>query len=499
MEPLEERLAMTYPAIEVKALCKRFPLNRCAPSNNFVGNESVKTNLTGNVLHALNDVSFEVKKGEVFGVIGHNGSGKSTLIQILASVIAPTSGEALIDGTVASILDVNSGFHPELTGRENVFLRGALVGMSRKRISERFDEIVAFSQIEEFIDQPVKTYSSGMLVRLAFSVAAHLEADIVLLDEVISVGDAEFRAKSYRKMRELTRSGRTVIIISHELNAIVELCQRALLLSEGKVAKIGPAKEVVSFYLDQVMAMRLAEKGDAVQLSAFLRKHIYELNTEIRDKKELMQALPESDAETLRGEINSLLSVRDHVSDRLNQIKERTGADSNANQLVWPSSTAPGNSDIILLELGLFDSDGTPKTEFGQLEPVLIRMTYQKLNDTPSIPTLLLNYQMSDLAISGNPFFSSDESAQGFDLLAGVYSRQCSVPARTLNTGSFTVDITFIDAQKEELTPVQGIIGFTVRYENEMADRFAYNGRFPGPLFLQMSWETLSSPHTENT
>jgi lipopolysaccharide transport system ATP-binding protein len=198
---------------------------------------------------ALKDVSFEVKQGEVIGVIGRNGAGKSTLLKILTRITEPTEGLAEIRGRVGSLLEVGTGFHPELTGRENIYFNGAVLGMRKREIDRKFDEIVAFSGVEKFIDTPLKRYSSGMQVRLAFSVAAHLEPEIMLVDEVLAVGDAEFQKKSLGKMGDIARGGRTVLFVSHNMNAVSSLCSRTLLLREGQLAAQGPTPQIVGEYL----------------------------------------------------------------------------------------------------------------------------------------------------------------------------------------------------------------------------------------------------------
>jgi lipopolysaccharide transport system ATP-binding protein len=198
---------------------------------------------------ALRDISFEVDRGEVVGVIGHNGAGKSTLLKILSRITDPTTGMAEIHGRVGSLLEVGTGFHPELTGRENIYLNGAILGMARSEIAARFDEIVAFSEVEKFIDTPVKHYSSGMGLRLAFAVAAHLEPEILIVDEVLAVGDVSFQQKCLGKMGEVAEAGRTVLLVSHNMSAINRLCERAILLSGGSLVLDGPSGEVVSTYL----------------------------------------------------------------------------------------------------------------------------------------------------------------------------------------------------------------------------------------------------------
>ena len=198
---------------------------------------------------ALRDINFEVRRGETLGVIGHNGAGKSTLLKILSRITPPTKGEARLHGRVGALLEVGTGFHPELTGRENVFLNGAILNMRRREIQSRFEEIVEFADIGPFIDTPVKRYSSGMQLRLAFSVAAHLEPEILIIDEVLSVGDIAFQEKCLGRMEEASKEGRTVVFISHSLPSVVNLCDRAIMLSEGRVAASGRVGEVVDAYV----------------------------------------------------------------------------------------------------------------------------------------------------------------------------------------------------------------------------------------------------------
>jgi lipopolysaccharide transport system ATP-binding protein len=198
---------------------------------------------------ALRDVTFDVADGEVLGIVGRNGAGKSTLLKILTRIATPTEGRAEIRGRVGSLLEVGTGFHPELTGRENVFLNGSILGMKQKEIVRKFDEIVEFAGVESFLDTPVKRYSSGMSVRLAFAVAAHLEPEILLVDEVLAVGDAEFQRRCLGRMEDLSQSGRTVVFVSHQMQAVAQLCDRALWLDHGRVKRDGTATEVVAEYL----------------------------------------------------------------------------------------------------------------------------------------------------------------------------------------------------------------------------------------------------------
>lgn len=226
----------------------------------------LRGNNNSQTLWALKDVSFEVMPGDVVGIIGRNGAGKSTLLKVLSRIVEPTAGRVELYGRVASLLEVGTGFHPELTGRENIFLNGSILGMTRREIESKFDEIVAFAEVEKFIDTPVKRYSSGMYVRLAFAVAAHLEPEILVVDEVLAVGDASFQKKCLGRMRDVASTGRTVIFVSHNMAAVSSLCTNAMLLWEGKVEyPLGSVEGAVQQYLSQVHKItktRLAERTD---------------------------------------------------------------------------------------------------------------------------------------------------------------------------------------------------------------------------------------------
>lgn len=213
---------------------------------------------------ALDDIDLEIRRGEVFGLIGSNGAGKSTLLKVLSRITEPTEGLAEIHGRVGTLLEVGTGFHPELTGRENIFLSGAILGMRRRELADNFEAIVAFAEVEEFIDTPVKHYSSGMYLRLAFAVAAHLEPEILMVDEVLAVGDAAFQRKCLGKMEEIGTSGRTVVFVSHDMTAMSRLAHRVALVDRGKIQAVGPPEEVIGLYLSrrETQANRLAERTD---------------------------------------------------------------------------------------------------------------------------------------------------------------------------------------------------------------------------------------------
>ena len=232
---------------------------------------------------ALKDASFQIKQGDRVGIIGRNGAGKSTLLKILSRITEPTSGRIKIAGRVASLLEVGTGFHPELTGRENIYLNGAILGMTRGEINRKFDEIVAFAEVEQFLDTPVKRYSSGMYVRLAFAVAAHLEPEILIIDEVLAVGDAQFQKKCLGKMEAVSKDGRTVLFVSHNMAAIRELCSRAILFKKGSVKLDGPVKAVTDAYLREAVGDNEGPSGERFYLED-PRKEFQLLSIRLKNK-----------------------------------------------------------------------------------------------------------------------------------------------------------------------------------------------------------------------
>ena len=266
---------MSQTVIEVKDLCKYYRLGSIGGGTlredinrwfaRWTGRQDPAVPVSGldvnsdnsGEIWAIRNINLEVKQGEILGIIGHNGAGKSTLLKILSCITAPTSGQMKIRGRVGSLLEVGTGFHPELTGRENIFLNGAILGMKRREIEEKLDDIVQFSEIQEFIDTPIKRYSSGMRVRLAFAVAAHLEPEILLVDEVLAVGDKSFQDKCIGKMDEVSSSGRTIIFVSHNLTSIRRLCDRLLVMKQGEIVHDGTVDAGIDRYLDDLQTRQL--------------------------------------------------------------------------------------------------------------------------------------------------------------------------------------------------------------------------------------------------
>jgi len=252
-------------AIEIKNLSKRYELGLIGSASlrQMFSKKLKKKKTDGETeFWALKDVSFDVKAGEAVGIIGRNGAGKSTLLKLVSQITQPTQGSIKLQGRISSLLEVGTGFHPELTGHENIFLNGSILGMTRKEIKSKFDEIVHFSGVEKFLHTPVKRYSSGMYVRLAFAVAAHLEPDILVIDEVLSVGDAEFQKKCLGKMDNITSKGNTVLFVSHNLSAVSKLCSRSILIDAGKLTLDGDPDMVISEYLNQVSSVNASSQTD---------------------------------------------------------------------------------------------------------------------------------------------------------------------------------------------------------------------------------------------
>lgn len=288
---------MTKPAIQVEGLWKEYVVGsaqqRHSTFYDMLGH-SLKApfnrmrRLGGDIdeanhFWALRDINFEVQPGEVVGVIGRNGAGKSTLLKVLSRITAPTRGKIHVRGRLTSLLEVGTGFHPELSGRENVFLNGAILGMSRAEVTRKFDEIVAFSEVEKFIDTPVKRYSSGMYVRLAFSVAAHLQTDVLIVDEVLAVGDAVFQRRCLGRMGEVARDGRAVLFVSHNVAAVNELCSRAILLHGGEVVSDGPTAEVVNEFDKKNVQWMESRSGQSLQERSLTIKRVEALSLEGND------------------------------------------------------------------------------------------------------------------------------------------------------------------------------------------------------------------------
>ncbi|MBW4596866.1 MAG: ABC transporter ATP-binding protein [Brasilonema angustatum HA4187-MV1] len=316
---------------------------------------------------ALKDVSFEIKQGDRVGFLGRNGAGKSTLLKVLSRIIEPTKGRISIKGRVASLLEVGTGFHPELTGRENIFLNGAILGMSKVEIKRKFDEIVAFAEIEKFLDTPVKRYSSGMYVRLAFAVAAHLEPEILIVDEVLAVGDAQFQKKCLGKMEDVAaQGGRTVLFVSHSMSAISQLCSRVVFLESGKVNYVGDIQQGIDYYLAS-NSLQLSNSWTGIEGDEHLKLFkvcVYQDengNSELQNHKEIRVRLEYELAKDIPDliigvsihTIRSELLAHSRIDDCIAFDSKYTSVGYHVSELVIPGNTLANGDFLVKLDIGI--------------------------------------------------------------------------------------------------------------------------------------------------
>lgn len=301
--------------LEAKGLCKKFrkgelftSLRDLVPS---LLRRPFQDRLDRSEFWALHDVNFQVHRGEAFGVIGHNGAGKSTLLKHLCGILVPTSGQLTVKGRLSALIEVGAGFHPDLTGRDNIYLNGTILGMTRAEIRQKFDAIVAFSELEDFLDTPVKRYSSGMYARLGFAVAAHVEPDVLIVDEVLSVGDFVFQRKSVEKMRQVMKAGTTVVFVSHNLRAVADLCHRAMLLDHGKVLTVGPATDAIKAYMERGSQCAADDPTKEAYISQVVLRNEAGVETVQFDSGQRMRAEIEVAARTAVEKLAVVIEVRD--------------------------------------------------------------------------------------------------------------------------------------------------------------------------------------------
>jgi lipopolysaccharide transport system ATP-binding protein len=364
---------------------------------------------------ALKDLSFEVKHGEVVGIIGRNGAGKSTLLKILSRITEPTTGYVDVYGRVGALLEVGTGFHPELTGRENIFLNGAILGMSREEIRRKFDEIVSFAGVEKFIDTPVKHYSSGMGLRLGFAVAAHLEPEILIVDEVLAVGDAEFQKKSMGKMSEVAGQGRTVLFVSHNMAAVQALCTRAVWLNQGQVVEEGKTDQIVSNYLNHAV-------------------------------------------------------------------------ESSTDQFYPHMEQAPGNDRIRVRRMRVAPSESDPAEPISMVMPIRLEFEYWNLQPT------LLNLSLVFYTLDGVMAFNTAPVHDAYWLKnphpKGLFAGVCEVPGYLLNSGTYRVQVLFIENQSRAIFVIDDALVFDVAEASEVRGESTWFGKWPGVLHPRLEWKT---------
>jgi len=398
------------------------------------------------ILLALNDISFEVKQGEALGIIGKNGAGKSTLLKVLSGITKPSSGKIEIYGRMSSILDIGVGFHPELTGRENIYLSGELNGLTRKEIRNKLDEIIDFSGVEKFIDTPVKYYSGGMFIRLAFSVISNIDSDILLLDEVLSVGDASFQMKSFKKLQSMFGQGKTIVLVSHNPSDIVKLCNRVIVLDSGKIYQDGLPGKIVTEYTEESI-----------------------LNT-----MDLPKGLTENNPEKKNAVITD-------SSPKLITIVHWGDPD-----------TAPGNEFFRLTRVEIKAENKSPDEGFSVDDELLIEISFWKAREVALFDVGFAINQFRNVVFTSNTLFTpGTEKTMG----KGCFIARTVIPSRFLNNSIYSLDVHAVGDRKDIIVNIHDIIFFVVHETNDplinsIKKHFPV---FPGPVRPNLVWEIIKT------
>ncbi len=432
-------------AIEVTAVSKYFH-----PGGSVPGDKTIAC--------ALDSVSFTVNKGEVFGIIGENGSGKSTLLKLLSDIVKPSSGQIKIWGRTAAVLDIGSGFHPDLTGSENIFMAGELLGMSKKEISDCYDDIVRFSGISKSINKAIKYYSSGMYMRLAFSVFSHLPSEILFLDEVLGVGDASFSMQAVERMKALKQQDKTIIIASHDLAAVKELCDRCILLNKGKVVFVGSVSEAVLTYM-----------------TSSVQSYI---NSETEEKKEL---LVHKNYPVTPATIETTTPLQETPEEEPKAVQE-----PNQSLFKYENSQA-GNEHVKSLKIRVFNQANN--TDFESASALTIEATFIKSGTRPISIAFMFSANLVKPLFISSPSFT-EGVADRFYSAPGEYTVACHIPPLTFNESVFGLDVFFLGEQSKELVHFRNSLIFKVQYKQDYLNRYNYDGKFPGELIMPLSWVT---------
>jgi ABC-type polysaccharide/polyol phosphate transport system ATPase subunit len=386
---------------------------------------------------ALNNVSINIPKGKITGIIGDNGSGKSTLLKIIGGITAPSSGTVKVNGTIASILEVGTGFHPDLTGRENIYFSAEMLGMSSKTVKLLESEIIDFSELEEYIDMQVKYYSSGMFMRLAFSVISHLNADIILLDEVFSVGDTAFQKKCERKLKELIYMNKSILFVSHEIGNVAQICNYFVRMEKGNVIAVGDQKSVINNYL----------------------------------------------TEKLSG-----LSVQEKENNNLNNLTRPRYLIKNINSFYVNVSNL--NIDPLGNEIELRVTTGrdTPEIIYSH-DNIYLDISYEQNTMKAIHPVIILSYQLSSFSVVCNSKFSKKKLTDIFT--KNKVNLRCKIPANFLNNGLFGVTIYFLDQNRNEILYLENIMTLQVNHDNKNDVEHVESGAVMAPLKPQLEWEEI--------
>lgn len=430
-------------AIEVKELTKTF-------------NSVDKKNQSEAEIVAIKSISFSATRGKVFGIIGENGSGKSTLLKLLSGILKPSAGEIKTRGRVASVLDIGSGFHPDLSGYENIFMAGALLGMSTQEIEGCYDEIVRFSGIKKSMHSPIKYYSSGMYMRLAFSVFSHLPTDILLLDEVLSVGDAAFAMQAAERMKDLKVQNKTIVLASHDLNAVKELCDDCLVLEGGKKIYHGTVSDAVITYVERSVQTYI-------------------------DNIEVKEPVVENSAKEVKDENAEEILAIENQPEPVNEEIEET-----IKPALRYRNVLNGNEHISSLSLNI---SAKGKEDFESADELIIQISFSKGSTLPVTLGLVFAANLITPLFTSAPTLTQKGSPE-FYINAGVYNITCVIPAFTFNHGIFGLDVFFIGKGGIEIMHFRNALIFSVHYNERYLEQYNYNGKFPGGMLQPLSWNT---------
>jgi len=455
-------------AISVKNISKTYQLsqNRTDSAkeliNNWFSGSYKRARKEIKIVHALSNIDFELKRGESVGIIGKNGAGKSTLLKVLSGITRPTEGTIEINGSINSILDMRAGFHPELTGRENIFLKGELIGLKRKDIRQKLDDIIDFSGISEFIDHPVKYYSSGMFVRLAFSVISHIDADIILLDEILSVGDAAFRLKSARTLQSLFNRDKTIILVSHNASDILKLCTRAIELENGKIISDGDAESLVTKYTAQAFKKDFDESQRKKKKTASITDP--GTKKDVVTKKETRPKSSVSDLKKTSQASGSILKKWDNISD------------------------APGNDSFKLLSIGIRGRMEESKKEIKVGDEILVEYEYWKKGDNQPIDVGFVLTQFGNIVFATNTILTLDEDTLKS---GGYYKAVATIPGDLLNNSVFALDVHAVKNRNEVIFNMSDVIYFVVdEIDDPLIHKLKkYMPTYPGSIRPKLKWE----------
>lgn len=442
-------------AIEIKDLSKIYVLDDKFKQNfrERISTQGIKSKK----IQALSDINLSIAKGDVVGIIGSNGSGKSTLLKIISGITRPSRGTVSIEGRVASILEVGTGFHPELSGRENIYFSSGVLGMTREETAQLENEIIEFSELNDFIDMQVKYYSSGMFMRLAFSVIAHVQADILLLDEVFSVGDAEFKRKSKKKIQELVSQGnKTVLIVSHEMSAITETCNNFVWLKNGQIEGVDKDFNVINAYLRGGIEQRPRTE----QVEELEEKRDFD---EIEEPKLQLQKNEKLDYQISTIEKNGCVSAVEITS----LINEDLG------EVLSISVSTPSKTKRIIPS-----------------QDICLSCTYLKTSTKNIHPVFILSYQLSNFSVVCNSKFNKqilniNKATQD----VGIYSAICTIPKNLLNNGIFGVSLYFLDDKRQECLYLSNPISFEVDYDTSFNSKYTDNGSVNCAVKPMFNWE----------